>query len=105
MLVANLIHPGFAHQLFAASSWPRGEVGEEVEFGVSNDLGMKLQELFEFGIVAGDVVLVGEQGGVAGDDLGEGGAHAEEDEKLLAELGEIVVAGRGAGLGVDLCGS
>jgi hypothetical protein len=34
---------------------------------------MILQELFELRIVAGDVVLICEQGGVAGDDLGEGG--------------------------------
>jgi hypothetical protein len=42
------------------------------------------------------------KGRVAGDDLGEGGAHAKEAEKLLAEFGEIAVTGGGVGLGVDL---
>jgi hypothetical protein len=42
------------------------------------------------------------KGRLAGDDLGEGGAHAKEAEKLLAEFGEFAVTGGGVGLGVDL---
>jgi hypothetical protein len=50
---------------------------KEVEIGVAGDLRMQSKELRKLRIVAGYIVLIGEQGGITGDDGGEGGAEAE----------------------------
>ena len=60
---------------------------------------MGFEESFKLGIVAGDVILVGEEGWVVGDDLGEGGAHAEETHELGSGVGEVVVVCDRAGCG------
>jgi len=90
---AGIRLPDFAFESVAAVAGTVGEVGEEIEVGIAGDFGMGFEESLEFGIVAGDVVLIGEEGGVVGDDLGEGRAHAEETHELGAGVGEVAVVG------------
>jgi hypothetical protein len=85
----RILLPHSALQAFAASPPAVREVGEEIEVGVAGDFGVGFEEPFELGIVAGNVILVGEEGGVVGDDLGEGGAHAEETHELGSGVGEV----------------
>ncbi len=95
----RILLPDSALEAVAASPPGIGEVGEEIEVGVAGDFGVGFEESFELGIVAGDVILVGEEGGVVGDDLGEGGAHAEETHELGSGVGEVVVVCDRAGCG------
>ena len=80
-IAARLIAVDAAVEAFDAPAALLGEVGEEIEVGVARDFGVLAEKLGELWIGAGDVVLVGEEGGVGFDDLGEGGAHADEAEK------------------------
>jgi hypothetical protein len=67
------------------------EVGEEIEVGITGDLGMLGKELRELRVAAGDVFLVGEKRGVGLEDLRENGAHAKEREELFADCDELLV--------------
>jgi hypothetical protein len=77
-----------------------GEVREEIEVGIARDLGVLGEELGELRVRAGDVVLVGEEGGVGFYHLDECGTHAEQFDELLAGGGELFV-GRWGGRNGD----
>jgi hypothetical protein len=62
------------------------------------------EKLAKLRIVAGDVLLVGEEGGVAGYDSGESRAEAQEAEKFFLVGGDVFVAGDGDGFRCDLGG-
>jgi hypothetical protein len=69
---------------------------KEVEIGVAGDLRMQSKELRKLRIVAGYIVLIGEQGGIASHYRGEGRAEAEKLDELLLGLGELFVGDGGA---------
>jgi hypothetical protein len=73
-----ILLPDSALESVAAASGTVGEVGEEVEVGIPGDFRVGFKEPFEFGIGAANIFLVGEEGGVVGNDLGEDGSDAEE---------------------------
>jgi hypothetical protein len=93
----GILLPDSAFEAVAPASGAVGEVGEEIEVGIAGDFGMIFEELFELGIAAGDVVLIGEEGGIVGDDLGEGGSHAEETHELGAGVGDVAFVGEWGG--------
>src|SRR3954471_3272106 len=71
------------------------QVGEEVELGVSRDLGMSGEEEGELGIVARDVLLVGEERRVMRDDGRECRAEAEQVNEFGLGGADVAIVGRG----------
>ena len=68
---------------------------KEVEIGVAGYLRVGGQECGELGIVVAHVFLIGEQGGIVGDNGGEGGAETEHPEELVLGGAEVFIADRG----------
>ena len=67
-------------------------MGKEIELGVASDFRVGNKKLSKLGVVAVDVVLVGKQRRIAGDDGGESRAQLEQFDQLLLRGGKIVVA-------------
>ena len=78
------------------------QVGEEIELGVARDLGMSGEEFGELGVVAGHVLLVGEERRVVGDDGGERGAEAQDLDELALGGGDVLARGDGGADGARL---
>lgn len=96
---ADKLRPDDALELFVGAAVVMFHAGKEIEVGIAGDLGVGGQKRRELGIIAADVFLIGEQGGVVGDDCGEGGAEAEHAEEFVLGGAEVFVADGGGGSG------
>jgi hypothetical protein len=85
--------PHGALESFVGAALAGWDMSKQVELGIASNLRMGEEELRELGIVAGDIVLVGEQRRVACDDGGEGGAEAEELDELQLGPGQLLFGG------------
>ncbi len=76
------IGPYGALQRLIAMASPLVQAAEEVELGILRDIGMAGHELCQLGIVAGDVVLVGQQRRIARHNRSKDRAQAKQLEEL-----------------------
>jgi len=71
------------------------EMREEVKLGVACDLRMSRKECGELRIITRDIVLVGEERRIVGDNCGKCGAEAKESDELALRGSDVAIVGNG----------
>jgi len=91
--------PDGALKRFVGTAILMTRAGEEVEVWIADDFRVGSEKRGELGILLAHVFLIGEQGGVVGDDGGDGGTETEQFNELVLGGAEVFIADGGGGGG------